>query len=250
MASIPAIFLYSHYSYLGSRASSGFGLAAWQWFLMIGAFAVTAFASVYMKSTFSKYTKVFSSSGMTGAQAAESILYSQGITGMPIYPINGELTDHYDPSQKSLSLSSSSYNRISVAAIAVAAHECGHAVQDAQGFGPLKLRSSLVPITNLASQLSWPIVLFGIIFSLPSLARFGVYLFAAVVIFQLVTLPVEFDASRRGMAMLRDLNILNAEELGMSRKVLTAAALTYVAALASSIMTLIRLLMMTQKRRD
>ena len=233
---------------VSSRGS--FELEMWQWLLFLGALLVTALATAYMNSTFSRYEKVFAASGLTGAEAAEKILYSRGLGSMPITCIAGRLTDHYDPSRKSLGLSESTYHRSSVAAIAVAAHECGHAGQDDTGYVMLSLKTALVPVTNLASQLAFPIIVLGIIFSLPVLAQAGVYLFAAVVVFQLVTLPVEFNASRRGLQMMTELKLVNGEELAMSRRVLTAAALTYVAALASTLMTLLRLLLITRRRSD
>jgi len=237
---------YANYETYGSSYGAAYLL---QWVLLIGAFAVTAIASARMKSTFKKYAKIESLSGMTGEQAARLFLGVNGLGGMPILAVQGDLTDHYDPTNKTLSLSSSTFSKTSVAAIAVAAHECGHAVQDAEGYAPLKVRSSLVPVTRIASTLSWPLILIGIFLSFRPLATFGVLLFTAVVIFQLVTLPVEFDASRRGLAMIQATGAVPVEEIDGSRKVLRAAAMTYVAALASSIMTLIRLLLITNRRR-
>ena len=220
-----------------------------QWVLLIGAFVVTLIASSSMKSTFSKYARIPSSAGITGEMAAHTFLQHAGLGGMPVLAGSGELTDHYDPSQKTVTLSASTYGRMSVASIAVAAHECGHAIQDATGYAPLRTRTALVPVTNIASTLSWPLIVAGLFFSLRPLATVGVFLFTAVVLFQLVTLPVEFDASRRGLRLMEETGIVTAEELAGSRKVLTAAAMTYVAALASSVMTLIRLLLVTQRRK-
>lgn len=218
-----------------------------QWILLIGAFVVTVIASSTMKSTFRKYQAVPSSSGLTGAEAAQEILRHAGINGMPVQPISGQLTDHYDPSKKSVSLGEESYQQSSVAAIAVAAHECGHAMQDAEGYVPLRIRSAIVPVANIGSSLSWPLIIIGIIFSLPVLAQIGVWLFTAVVVFQLVTLPVEFNASHRALVTLGEMGIARGQELSSSKKVLTAAAMTYVAALASSIMQLARLLLLTRR---
>ena len=243
-----ALIAYGRYSTYGR----GYGYSSTyllQWVLLIGAFVVTLIASSRMKSTFSKYSKIQSSAGLTGERAAHIFLQHAGLGGMPVLAGSGDLTDHYDPSQKTVTLSASTYNRMSVAAIAVAAHECGHAIQDAQDYAPLRTRTSLVPVTNIASTLSWPLILAGIFFSLRPLATVGVLLFTAVVVFQLVTLPVEFDASRRGLQLMQETGIVTQEELGASQKVLRAAAMTYVAALASSIMTLIRLLLITQRRK-
>ena len=239
---------YGSYSPYYGRSSAFDSTYMLQWVLLIGAFVVTAIASARMKSTFAKYSKVPSASGMTGEDAARLFLRTNGLGDMPVMAVQGDLTDHYDPSNKSLSLSQATYDRRSVAAIAVAAHECGHAVQDAVGYAPLRTRSALVPVTNICSTLSWPLILVGIFFSFPPIATVGVLLFVAVVIFQLVTLPVEFDASRRGLQMMEQTGIVPAEELTASKKVLTAAAMTYVAALASSVMTLLRLLMITRRR--
>ena len=247
-----AITLFGYgYSNYGSGGYSGLGLYLWQWILIIAAFAVTAIASAVMKNTVSKYSRIRSGSGITGEQAAQTILRGAGIPQVMVKPIQGQLTDHYDPRDKSVGLSEESFARGSVASIAIAAHECGHAVQDARNYVPLKIRAAIVPIANFGSMLSWPLIFIGLIFSFTPLAEFGIILFCAVVVFQLVTLPVEFDASRRGLKMLRESNIVTTEELSGSRKVLTAAAMTYVAALASSIIQLIRLLLIVRgNRRD
>jgi Zn-dependent membrane protease YugP len=238
-----AILLYSYY---GSSYGSGLGLYIWEWILIIAAVAVTGIASLAMKSTVSKYSQIPSGSGITGSQAAQEILRGAGIPQVGVRSISGQLTDHYDPRDKTVSLSEESYGRGSVASIAIAAHECGHAVQDARNYAPLKIRSSIVPVANFGSMLSWPLIIIGLIFSIPVLAKAGVILFCAVVLFQLVTLPVEFDASRRGLKMLDEYGIVSKEELAGSKKVLVAAAMTYVAALASSILQLIRILLVVR----
>ena len=211
---------------------------------------LTMIASANVKSTFARYNKVRSASGLTGAQAAEQVLHSAGIYNVQICHISGSLTDHYDPRNKTLNLSDSTYGSNSIAAVCVAAHECGHAVQDQKQYGPLVLRSSLVPAANIGSQLSWPIFLAGLVFSMKPLLMAGIILFSLAVLFQLVTLPVEFDASSRALKILDSTGMLGSEELSGAKKVLTAAALTYVAALASSLLQLLRLIMLSERRRD
>ena len=212
--------------------------------------ALTMIASANVKSTFARYNKVRSASGLTGAQAAEQVLHSAGIYNVQICHISGSLTDHYDPRNKTLNLSDSTYGSNSIAAVCVAAHECGHAVQDQKQYVPLVLRSSLVPAANIGSQLSWPIFLAGLVFSMKPLLTAGIILFSLAVLFQLVTLPVEFDASSRALKILDSTGMLGSEELSGAKKVLTAAALTYVAALASSLLQLLRLIMLSERRRD
>ena len=186
-----------------------------------------------------------SASGITGAQAADRILKSQGIYDVTIRQVAGNLTDHYDPRNKTLNLSNSVYNVNSVAAVGVAAHECGHAIQHAKGYAPLGLRSALVPVANLGSKLSWLFILAGMLFSFNhTLIVTGIIMFSLAVLFQLVTLPVEFNASSRALQLLESNGILYQNEVSMTRKVLSAAALTYVAAAASAILQLIRLILL------
>lgn len=210
---------------------------------------LTLIASAGVKNTFQKYARVQSRSGLTGAMAAERILHSNGIYQVSIQRVSGELTDYYDPKNKVLKLSDSTYGASSVAAICVAAHECGHALQDEMGYAPLALRSLLVPAANFGSQLSWPIFLFGLIFSLPSLVTLGIVLFCLALLFQLVTLPVEFNASSRALKILEEQGILENRELDGGRKVLRAAAMTYVAAVASSLLQLLRLLLLSRRNK-
>lgn len=207
-------------------------------------------ASAKMNGTFKKYSKVRSNSGITGAQAAARILNNAGIHDVRIEQVGGNLTDHYDPSAKVLRLSDSIYNSTSVAALGVAAHECGHAVQHQQGYGPLKLRSALVPAANIGSKLGIPLIFIGLLFGLnSSLVQIGIWVFAIAVLFQVVTLPVEFNASKRALVMLSDYGITGGDETESCRKVLSAAALTYVAAAASSILQLLRLVLLFGNRR-
>lgn len=215
------------------------------YFLIIIAAIISLIAQCLVNSRFSKYSKVRSRSGLTGAQTAERILQSQGIYDVSIQRVSGRLTDHYDPRNKTLNLSDAVYNNTSIAAVGVAAHECGHAIQHAKGYAPLAFRSALVPIANLGSQLSWVFIILGILFSMnQTLLYIGIIMFSAAVLFQLVTLPVEFNASGRALNLLSETGILQRDEVGKTRKVLGAAALTYVAAAATAILQLLRLVML------
>ena len=205
-------------------------------------------AQAKVKSTFAKYERVRSMSGLTGAQAAERILHSAGIYDVSIARVQGSLTDHYDPRTKTLRLSDSTYGSSSVAAVGVAAHECGHAIQHQQHYAPLGLRSALVPAANLGSTLAWPIFLVGLIASLPFLTTAGIILFSLAVLFQLITLPVEINASRRAVQTVESAGVLGSSESSGVKKVLTAAALTYVASLAASILQLLRLVILAGGR--
>ena len=206
---------------------------------------ISLWASAKVKTTYAKYSRVRSMSGMTGAQAAERILYSAGIYDVRSEHVRGDLTDHYDPRNRVLRLSDTVYGSTSVAAIGVAAHECGHAVQDQKDYAPLRIRNSLVPVANFGTMAAWPILIVGLIFGYNStLIHLGILLFSLGVLFQLVTLPVEFDASRRAIEMLGSQGILYGDEVRQTRKVLSAAAMTYVAAAAAAILSLLRLLIL------
>lgn len=219
--------------------------------LVLVAAIFSMWASARVNSTYNKYARVRSMQGITGAEAAQRILYYSGLGNIRIEHVSGNLTDHYDPKNKVLRLSDSTYSSPSVAAIGVAAHECGHAIQDAEGYSPLRLRSTLVPAANLGSRLGIPIIILGVILgSNYTLIQVGIWVFSLAVLFQLVTLPVEFNASNRAMKILDSRGILGQEELGMCRKVLSAAALTYVAAAAASIMQLLRLVLLFGRRSD
>jgi len=207
-------------------------------------------ASARVKSTYAKYSRETSMSGMTGAQAAHRILTMSGIYDVTIRHVAGELTDHYDPRNKTLNLSDSVYGNFSVAAVGVAAHECGHAIQHDRGYAPLKLRSTLAPVASIGANISWPLILVGILLGgNGTLIQIGILMFSLAVAFQLVTLPVEFNASKRAMDMLEETGVLYGDELPKTRKVLNAAALTYVAAAASSILQLLRLVLLYGNRR-
>lgn len=208
-------------------------------FAMIAQFMVT--------STFNKYNKVHNSRKVTGFSAARMILDANGLDNVGIERVKGNLTDHYDPKTNTIRLSDSVFESTSVGAIGVAAHEAGHAVQYATGYIPIKIRSAIIPITNIGSSLAFPLVILGIILSFPTIAYVGVILFGFAVAFQLVTLPVEFNASRRAMAELTSHQTLSVEELQGSRKVLNAAAMTYIAALAVSLGNFIRLIFIANR---
>lgn len=215
---------------------------------------ISLWAQGRVNSAFNRYSKVRSRTGMTGAEAAMRLLNSQGIYDVTVRPVSGNLTDHYDPRTKTVNLSESVYHATSVAAIGVAAHECGHAMQHNEGYAPLRFRSALVPVANFGSQLSWPLILIGVIFGgLGSpLVQIGILMFTLAVLFQLVTLPVEFNASSRAVRLLDSQRILSGDEVSGTRKVLSAAALTYVAAAAGSILQLLRLIILFggRDRRD
>ena len=216
--------------------------------LIIGMVLALA-ASGKMKSTFARYQQVRSHSGLTGAQTAQRILNAAGIYDVTIVPISGSLTDHYDPRTKRLALSQDVYGRTSVAAVCVAAHECGHAIQDARDYAPLRLRAALVPVANFGSQISWLLIILGIVLGGTGLINLGILMFSLAVLFQLVTLPVEYNASHRAVALLDSIGILEGREVGQTRQVLNAAALTYVAAAAASLLQLLRLLLLFGNRR-
>ena len=218
-------------------------------FVIIGAL-ICAAASMNVSSTYRRYSEVSNRRGLTAEAVAAQMLREAGIFDVRIERVGGNLTDHYSPKEKVLRLSDSVYGSTSVAAIGVAAHECGHAIQHHTKYVPLTLRSASVPMANIGSFIYWPVIILGIILGRPELATFGVILFGFVVLFQLITLPVEFDASHRAMKVMTERGILSGEELKCAGKVLSAAALTYVAALFNSILQLLRLVLLTRSRDD
>ena len=218
--------------------------------LLIIGMLLSVAASAKLKSTFAKYRGVRSASGLTGEQAARRILQAAGITDVQVRAVSGSLTDHYDPRSKVLRLSETVYGSESVAAIGVAAHECGHAIQDDVGYVPIKIRGAIVPVVSLGSALCWPLFLIGLLMGAPGLVNAGIILFSLVVAFQLVTLPVEFNASGRALRILDGAGILEGNELQGAGKVLRAAALTYVASALSSILQLLRLVLLSGRRRN
>lgn len=217
-----------------------YGIDATYIFLVLPAVIFALWAQFNVKSTFSKYSKIASRSGMTGFDSARRILDANRLGDVRIAHVSGDLTDHYNPTDNTIYLSDSVYGSNSAAAIGVAAHEAGHAVQHATGYTPIKIRSAIIPITNIGSNLAMPLIILGIVLSFPTLAYIGVAAFGLSTLFQLVTLPVEFDASGRALKALE--GSLDGDDLASARKVLRAAALTYVAALAVSLVNLLRLL--------
>lgn len=213
--------------------------------LIIIAAITSMIAQFLVQSTFSRYSRVMGVRGLTGAQAADIILRSNGINDVKIQRVSGSLTDNYNPSKKTLNLSDSVYDSRSVAAVGVAAHECGHAIQHEVGYAPLSFRTLLVPAANLGSKLSWVFILLGLVLSFNhTLITIGIFMFSLAVLFQLVTLPVEFNASSRALEQLESCGILERGEISGTRKVLSAAALTYVASAATAILQLLRLVIL------
>lgn len=212
---------------------------------------LSLFAQISVKSTFVKYSKIRNSRGLTGAQTAKMIMQISGIRDVQIEPVGGSLTDHYDPRNKKLRLSESVYDKNSVAALGVAAHEMGHAIQHQIGYGPLGLRSTLVPVANIGSRLGPAMIIAGVAISnFAFLINIGILLFCGAVAFYLITLPVEFNASLRALRTLEENNILTSDELKGAKKVLRAAAMTYVASALTAIFTLIRLIAYSKRRSD
>ena len=225
----------------------------WTYLLVLIGVVICMAASSRVRSVFSRYSRVRSHSGMTGKEAAEQILRRNGIYDVQVIHIPGNLTDHYNPGKKTLGLSDSVYNSSSVAAIGVAAHECGHAVQHAVGYAPLSIRGALVPVANFGSALSWSLILVGLLMNSQMsalLINLGILLFSAAVLFQIVTLPVEFNASGRAVKVLESSGMLYPDEVGDVKKVLRAAALTYVASAASMILQFLRLIIIGGRRRN
>lgn len=216
--------------------------------ILIPALIISAWAQMKVKSTFDRYSRVRSINQYTGAQIARMLLDAEGLYDVPVQQISGRLTDHYDPRERVMRLSREVFSSTSIAAIGVAAHETGHAIQHQKQYAPLQIRSAIVPVVNLSSNASWAIFLLGFILGLPSLINLGVYLFGAVVIFQLITLPVEFDASNRALKIVGERGILYGDEIKGAKSVLSAAALTYVAAALMAISQLIRLLAISRDR--
>ena len=217
--------------------------------LILPAILISIWAQMKVSSTFKEHSKTFTRNGITGYQAARRILDANGLHYVRIERVRGHLTDHFDPRQNVIRLSESVYDRSNIAAVGVAAHEVGHAIQYAQDYSPIKLRASILPITKYGSLFAMPLFFVGLIFAYEPLTFAGIILYSAVVLFQLVTLPVEFNASKRAMTTLEKMGILVDDEPKYARKVLSAAAMTYVAALLTSLMTLLRLLILSNNRR-
>ncbi len=210
--------------------------------LVMPALIFAMYAQTKVNSTFNKYRTVGNKKGYTGAQIARHILDINGLQNIMVEKVSGNLTDHYDPKNNVIRLSDSTYSSTSVAAIGVAAHEVGHAVQHAEGYAPIKVRNAIVPVVQIASYAAWPLAIIGLLMGMTGLAEFGIILFGLVVLFQLITLPVEFNASGRAIKTLENNGILDTQEIAASKKVLSAAAMTYVASAAVAIANLLRLL--------
>ncbi|MDE6182459.1 MAG: zinc metallopeptidase [Eubacteriales bacterium] len=220
--------------------------------ILIPAIILASFAQMKVSSAYAKYSNIPNQKGMTGAQVAKELLERQGIYNVSIEMVEGRLSDHYDPRSNVVRLSRGNYSSSSIAALSVAAHEVGHAIQHSKGYAPLSFRTALVPIVNISSSLSWPLIFIGLLFGFSGnsiLLKIGILLFCFVVLFQLVTLPVEFNASKRANEMLEDYGFLSSNEISGSKNVLSAAALTYVAAAATSILQLVRLLIILNNRQ-
>jgi Zn-dependent membrane protease YugP len=218
--------------------------------LVLPALLFTVWAQYMVSSSFKKFSKLRTLRGITGADAAGEVLRRAGVHDVRIEQVRGNLTDHYDPRQNVIRLSESVYGVPSVAAVGVAAHEAGHALQYASGYFPIRIRAAIIPVTNIGSKLAMPLVLLGLLFGFAGLINIGIVLFGAVVVFQLLTLPVEFNASRRAIRALEDSGALGTSELPGARKVLTSAAMTYVAALAVSLAQLLRLIGLAGSRNS
>ena len=232
------------------------GIDIWYIILIVPCIILSLIANASVKSRFNKYSRILSSSGLTGAEAAKRVLQANGVNGVAIVPCQGNLTDNFNPKTGTISLSQPVYNSTSVAAIGVACHEAGHACQYAANYAPLTLRNMIIPITNIGAKLSWPLIILGLILSSVSqfgdkgiyFAYAGVLCFAFSTLFQLLTLPTELNASRRALKAIKETGILAENEIGGARKVLTAAAMTYFAALATSLAQLLRLILLVNRR--
>lgn len=218
--------------------------------ILLPALLISLWAQLKVKSAYAKNSKIRSIRGYTGAQAARELLNAEGLYDVPVEIIPGNLTDHYDPAHRIMRLSAEVFNGTSVAALGIAAHETGHAIQHKVGYSALQIRNAIFPIVNFSSNASWFLFLIGMFFSLPFLIDIGIFLFCAVVIFQVITLPVEFNASHRAIKILQSSGILLSEEIGAARSVLSAAALTYIAAALMSIAQLLRLILLSNRNRD
>lgn len=217
--------------------------------LLIPALIIAAYSQFKVKGTFVRYSKVPSKNGYTGKDVARSILDRSGLSDVQVLSISGEMTDHYDPSQRVVRLSESVYNKSSISAVSVAAHEVGHAIQHQEVYAPLQFRTMLAPIAGFASQSVWILILLGILFSIPQLINIGIIVFSITVLFQIITLPVEFNASKRALAQLES-GYLTSDEMSSSKKVLDAAAFTYVAATLVALTQLLRLILLSGRRRN
>ena len=226
----------------------------WTWLLLIPAFIITIWVQARVSSTYKKYSQIRAQSGVTGREFAQSMLRQNDITGVTVQSIAGDMTDHFDPRNNTVSLSEGVYGKNTIAAVSIAAHECGHVLQKYKKYGPMRVRNAIVPVVNIASNIAFPLILISILFSaripgLEILAQIGVWVYFAVVIFQLVTLPVEFNASKRAMANISASGVLTMQEQADAKRMLNAAAMTYVAAMLASFLSFLRLLLIANRRR-
>lgn len=222
----------------------------WYIVLVIPAMIIAMIAQFKVKSNYNKFSKVLNSRGITGAYAAQSVLSFYGITDVRIEQVSGKLTDHYDPKAKVIRLSQGVYSASSIAAVGIACHEAGHAAQHAESYLPIKIRTSLVPVCNIGSHLGIPLALLGLFLNVQPLVIFGLVLYGAVFLFHLVTLPVEFNASRRAIKVIEETNLLYDDEVSGAKKVLTSAAMTYVASMLVALASLLRLVLRFNRRRN
>lgn len=225
----------------------GYGYYSLYW-ILLPAILLSAYASFKVNANFRKYSQVYSRRGVSGMEVARRILDSRGLYDVRVEPIRGNLTDHYDPRSRTVRLSESVYSKTSISAVSVAAHECGHAVQHQTNYFPLTFRNTIVPVVQFASSASWILLVLGLIIGYTELVYVGVYMFAATVVFQLVTLPVEFNASRRALKIVQEMNIVDPDEVVGAKRVLSAAALTYVAAALTAVLQLLRLVLIANSR--
>jgi len=225
-----------------------FGWGDWTWLLLILALIISIWAQAKVSGTYKKYSKVRIASGATGAEFAQTMLRQNGVNGIDIVRIKGQMTDHFDPRKGTVALSEGVYSKDSVAAVAIAAHECGHVLQREKKYGPMKVRNALVPFTNICSRAAFPLIIIGIIFSgFDILINIGTWLYFAVVVFQLITLPVEFNASGRALQNISASGVMTQTEQAEAKKMLSAAALTYVAAMLASFLSFLRLLLLSRR---
>ena len=225
----------------------------WTWLILIPAFIITIWAQARVSNAYKKYSQIPAKSGVTGREFAQSMLRQNGVDGVAVRPVAGDMTDHFDPRNNTVNLSEGVYAKHSIAAVSIAAHECGHVLQKDKKYGPMRIRNAIVPVVNFATKLAFPLILIGILFSarvpgLEVLVDIGAWVYFAVVIFQLVTLPVEFNASKRAMANISASGVLTVQEQTEAKRMLSAAAMTYVAAMLASFLSFLRLFVLSRRR--
>jgi Zn-dependent membrane protease YugP len=226
----------------------GFLFFDWTWLLLIPGIILSIFAQAYVSKTYSQYQKIRAASGVSGSRFAEVMLRQNGVSGVSVMSVKGNLTDHYNPKTRQVALSEGVFGAATVSAIAIAAHECGHVLQHTKGYAPMKVRTALVPVVNIVSSMCFPLLFIGIIFAYTPFVAIAAWAYLGICVFQLVTLPVEFNASKRAIQNISASGVLTAEELPGAKKVLRAAALTYVAALLVSLLQFLRLMALSRRR--